>query len=324
MNYEAQELVYSLPNSSFTATSYLNTVCQPWDSRISNVNPDVWCPATRDDPNDYLQIGYVTIYGRRNVNNVPQWVQTYYLLYSMTGNESNFTHAYNQDNNIIFTGNSNSNDGVTSYFNQSIVTAKYIRIQPITYATYTTLRIGVYGYCPGTHDTPSPTSSPITYDSIDFTLYEGMQCLGTDTDLERQFVGTVNDCKARCIQLDCDGFIRVNSGSFAGECFFKSGLQAPYNYTLDDRHCYVPINVITDYKSKGGFGYTTGIYSNDGNTRFTSDLSNSGQWTLSTRTNSSTPWIKLWTTTYNTEVTDPLIPRINITHRLDQISEISI
>ena len=68
----------------------------------------------------------------------------------------------------------------------------------------------------------------------------GKQCWGLDDDVERDFEGTADECKARCEALNCVGFVRVNSGSvYAGKCYFRGGgLQAPIDYAGDDRDCY--------------------------------------------------------------------------------------
>ena len=80
----------------------------------------------------------------------------------------------------------------------------------------------------------------------DWTVFEGHQCEaigGMTTDLLRDWNGTVEQCKAQCIELgsDCVGFIRVHNGSsFAGMCHFRStALQDPYPYSSDDRDCYI-------------------------------------------------------------------------------------
>ena len=73
---------------------------------------------------------------------------------------------------------------------------------------------------------------------------EGQQCVGVggfDSDLVRDFEGTVAECKEECDKYDnCAGFVRVNSGSqFAGKCYLRAdGLQQPYDYSGDDRDCY--------------------------------------------------------------------------------------
>eukprot|EP01084_Bolivina_argentea_P008611 16120_1 len=82
--------------------------------------------------------------------------------------------------------------------------------------------------------------------SSSFTKHTGMQCWGaggnSDSDIERDYVGTADECKAHCVELDgCVGFVRVITGSqYAGKCFFRSGpLGDPFPYFTDTRDCYV-------------------------------------------------------------------------------------
>merc|ERR1719361_2993400 len=67
--------------------------------------------------------------------------------------------------------------------------------------------------------------------------------MGTGTDILRDFVGTVEECERKCDELQCIGFIRVHSGApqHEGRCYFRGGeMQRPYDYTADDRDCYLP------------------------------------------------------------------------------------
>jgi len=76
-----------------------------------------------------------------------------------------------------------------------------------------------------------------------YTVYDNKQCEGTGTDILRDFVGTITECEAKCDELDCIGFIRVHSGApeHEGRCYFRGGeMERPYEYTSDDRDCYVP------------------------------------------------------------------------------------
>merc|ERR1712129_84745 len=71
-----------------------------------------------------------------------------------------------------------------------------------------------------------------------YTKYSNKQCEGTNTDILRDFVGTVAACEAKCDELNCIGFIRVQS---TGRCYFRGGeMNRPYDYTSDERDCYIP------------------------------------------------------------------------------------
>ena len=68
----------------------------------------------------------------------------------------------------------------------------------------------------------------------------GKQCWGVGNDILRDFEGTEDECKAKCKELNCVGFVRVNYGSkYAGKCYFRgAGIEDPIDYTLDNRDCY--------------------------------------------------------------------------------------
>eukprot|EP01083_Nonionella_stella_P078381 214488_1 len=76
--------------------------------------------------------------------------------------------------------------------------------------------------------------------SIEFIKHDGMQCTGSLTDILRDFEGTLEECKAKCEELDgCVAFVRVNSGFYASKCYFRAGtLNDPTSYTYDDRDCF--------------------------------------------------------------------------------------
>ena len=92
------------------------------------------------------------------------------------------------------------------------------------------------------------TNSELTVSlTTDWTVYEGYTCEGVngfDSDLLRDWEGTAEECKVKCVELgnDCVGFVRVNNGSstFDGKCYFRSTtLTDPEEATGDDRDCYV-------------------------------------------------------------------------------------
>ena len=144
-------MVDSLPLSAFSATSYYEGPhCYPFYGQISSYYPfdQAWCSANVTDPNDHLQIDflqpkqieYVTIYGRLGIQ---QWVTSYQLNYSYDG--VNFLTAHNQNNSTIFTGNIDNTSPSTTYLKE-IITTKIIRIIPIEYEWWKSLRFEAYGY----------------------------------------------------------------------------------------------------------------------------------------------------------------------------------
>ena len=69
--------------------------------------------------------------------NYPQWVTSYKVEYSTNG-----TNWFWVDSENVFTGNTDENTKVTSSFNTN-VSARYIRIYPVTYHFYRSMRAGV-------------------------------------------------------------------------------------------------------------------------------------------------------------------------------------
>ena len=57
-SFNTTELTHSLPDTSFSASSHNNSICQPWNVKLSSGNQNAWCPLTTSDPNDYLQIEF--------------------------------------------------------------------------------------------------------------------------------------------------------------------------------------------------------------------------------------------------------------------------
>ena len=143
------ELVHSLPDSSFTASTYHHsTACQPSNSRELEHIGKAWCAQSNPDPSDYLQIYFpqskqiqsITIYGRPGGD---QYVTSYYLQYSVDG--TNFANASNENYDIVFIGNNDSLTAAHSVLYESII-AKYVRIMPITFIGWKSLKLEIFGY----------------------------------------------------------------------------------------------------------------------------------------------------------------------------------
>eukprot|EP01084_Bolivina_argentea_P093280 167794_1 len=79
-----------------------------------------------------------------------------------------------------------------------------------------------------------------------FQKYTASNCAGSSTDILRDYEGSALACKEKCLTLDgCVGFVRVNSGTYAGKCYFRGGsLNPPEPYSNDDRDCYVPASLM--------------------------------------------------------------------------------
>ena len=137
-------LVDSLPIASFNASS---SACYPQNARLSS--NDGWCANTINS-DEYLQIEFIEpkqiistiIYARPNGGD-SQWVKTYYFQYSINGVD--FIDAYNDNNNNTFNGNDDNITGVFSLLNQTVI-AKSVRIIPIEYNNWKSLRIEIFGH----------------------------------------------------------------------------------------------------------------------------------------------------------------------------------
>merc|ERR1740129_90691 len=62
-------------------------------------------------------------------------------------------------------------------------------------------------------------------------------CTGSKADLLRAFPGSEALCKAKCLQLNCQAFLRVRTGIYAGKCFFRGG-QASSPVAFSGRDCF--------------------------------------------------------------------------------------
>ena len=75
-----------------------------------------------------------------------------------------------------------------------------------------------------------------------YTKHSGKNCKGTKSDVLRDFAGTAAQCKTKCDELECVGFVRVNSGSGSknGKCFFRGGWlkSSEASPPGDNRDCY--------------------------------------------------------------------------------------
>ena len=161
-----EPLMEMLNNSAFTASSwYDDGWCDPYNARVSSVDKvalgaHAWCVGDSSNPDGYLQIHWtnakivrsVTLYGRKSSG---QWVESYYFLYSM--DDIVYRNAFHEQGNTIFIGNTDTTTGVETILNESI-TARYVRIQPITYNSWKSCRVEIYGQ--NAPPTLSPTNSP--------------------------------------------------------------------------------------------------------------------------------------------------------------------
>ncbi|EDO31287.1 predicted protein [Nematostella vectensis] len=140
------------------------------------MNPTrVWC-ASPDDPTPYLQIDLYSTHRVRFietrghvVNGSGLWVASYYLQFSVDGEE---WYNYTRGGTVqIFAGNTNGNNIAKRDLPGPIV-AVYIRIKPVTWVGYTAcLRIDFKG-CKVCSDALGLESGEIENDAIQSNLYD--------------------------------------------------------------------------------------------------------------------------------------------------------
>ena len=53
-----------------------------------------------------------------------------------------------------------------------------------------------------------------------FTKYADGNCVGSADDILRDFVGTEEECRDKCVEISCTGFIRLHASS---TCYFRAG-----------------------------------------------------------------------------------------------------
>jgi len=82
--------------------------------------------------------------------------------------------------------------------------------------------------------TPAPTPAP----TREYIQHQDSQCTGSSADVLRDFAGTPEQCKAKCDELGCPGFICVESGSTC-TCYFRGGTLSAVGAS-NGRSCFVP------------------------------------------------------------------------------------
>ena len=70
-----------------------------------------------------------------------------------------------------------------------------------------------------------------------YTKHNGKNCEGLNGDLLRDFLGTEKECKDKCDELNCPGFVRLHD---SGKCYFRSApLKHPILTDWIGRDCFL-------------------------------------------------------------------------------------
>ncbi|PFX13684.1 Lactadherin [Stylophora pistillata] len=156
----------TIPDSSFSASSYFNSAYKPSFGRLNGANRG-WSPKTKTNLADFLQIDLLYEYvicavATQGANGISEWTTNYKTQLSMDG----ITPVTYQETNVdkVFPGNSNQN-GIVKNNLREFSSAKFIRFQPTTYHSWKSLRVEVYGVLLTKVPSQPPTAFNLTASS---------------------------------------------------------------------------------------------------------------------------------------------------------------
>ncbi|XP_031556240.1 uncharacterized protein LOC116293001, partial [Actinia tenebrosa] len=141
----------SIPDSSYTASSYHKNSTIPGDVRYAPYNAKLngsygWGARDNNNPDDYLQIDLgttrvVTALATQGNGFSDEWVSKYKIHHS--NNLTKWT-SYAENHFLkIFEGNTDSNGVKRHDLSQNPITARYIRFVPVTYNGHKTMRVDI-------------------------------------------------------------------------------------------------------------------------------------------------------------------------------------
>ncbi|KAL5021273.1 hypothetical protein ScPMuIL_000428 [Solemya velum] len=167
------DLVENVPNDKMTASSYYDNHSKPHRARLSTMNVPggqhgAWS-AKNNNQWQWIQADFgvpkkvtaVVTKGRHGVSasGTRQWVTSYKVLYSNDGLVWEQVKNDNGDD-LVFNGNEDQNSEVTNELPQPL-TARFVRIKPLTWKAYMSMRFGVIG-CDAVPETPALEPVPTT------------------------------------------------------------------------------------------------------------------------------------------------------------------
>ena len=136
----------SIQDSSITASSQFDADYNPWNSRLNNERlTGCWAALTRSNDEwiqaDLESVKVITKVATQGRHALEQFVTSYKLLTSVTGSE--FSEVRSEDGSErIFIGNTDNSTVVEQCV--EFVLAQYVRLQPLTYFDYPSMRWEVY------------------------------------------------------------------------------------------------------------------------------------------------------------------------------------
>ncbi|XP_033109609.1 EGF-like repeat and discoidin I-like domain-containing protein 3 [Anneissia japonica] len=175
-------------------------------------------------------IGVIT-QGRSNVN---QWVKTYKVYYSTDG--KNFTSVLGSSGqDETFNANYDQNTEVTNIFN-SVVYAQFIRINPISWYVYISLRFELLGIAP-----------------LDITMFSAIPLISSNN--ENEFRGyAINNCKTTNLTI---GILYKNVDGRNNVTWADTGHSDNTNGNTSDNLVNMPDNNIFNTRSQISYGVHT-------------------------------------------------------------------
>ncbi|XP_015756081.1 PREDICTED: uncharacterized protein LOC107335265 [Acropora digitifera] len=139
-----------IPNPLITASSYHSFYCGPWNARLHQRRVSrlggSWCARTNNQK-QYLQVDFealarLTSVATQGRHDADQWVKSYRITFSKDG--SNYIYYKERGVVKLYRGNFDRFIVVTHTFNRPI-TARYIRLHPVAYYGWMSMRAEFYG-----------------------------------------------------------------------------------------------------------------------------------------------------------------------------------
>ncbi|XP_033761396.1 mucin-5AC-like [Pecten maximus] len=166
---------HQIRDDMITASSSRDANSAPYKARLGG--PSAWTAAIDNKAQfiqvDFLQSSLITGVTTQGRPNVPSYVTSYYVRYSLDGLNWNTYREEGADK--LFNGNFDSVTPLTHFFSNPI-RARYIRINPQSYHGKVTMRFEIHGcfasYPTTTQSTPGKVPTPIPTKAVDENCVE--------------------------------------------------------------------------------------------------------------------------------------------------------
>ena len=213
---QTQAFIASLPDTALSASTVWDENHDQTRSRLNTVEEGIlrgaWV-ARNQDTNQWIQVDLqsaktvtkVETQGR-NVNE--QWVTSYQLATSLTGDEADFEYVTSSADGAVVTFNANSDRDTIVSNSFSPRVARFVRLYPQAWNTYIALRWEVFRCGCG----------PIT--------------------IENAFVNTSDIMVGAHVRIECGaGFVLQDESSGQGSLDVECGVDGEWNHNLTQVSC---------------------------------------------------------------------------------------